>query len=649
MGSHDLQTLKSSPPLILLNGDFDAYRLLLFEGAVNTIAIQSAQRAILFSYCETVTVQRLAAAGISEVNQVLLTQHSRLHQTGLPETFANQVIMPEKEWNLLVDNPDYWSDYKQRWHLYHSTPNRQMPICKPQAVQAICSGQAVNWQDLVIEAFSTPGPTDGSMSYVFQFDDHVNGFQMIACCGDLLCSGGRLQDVYSLQKGMNTLDYHGFLGRCDQLINSVRFLLDLDLDMIIPAHGPPIYDVTDELNILLKRLKMLAENYASISSLNYYFPGWHQKWADCLPDSAILKESPGQIRAPQYPLPAHVRYVGATSFALYSDSGNALLFDCGNKKVVSALQEQLDFGAISHVDGCLLTHYHDDHVDGLRCLYEALSCPVASLACIADIVENPLAYDLPCLSPDSVPVKRLRNAESWQWQEYRLTAYHLPGQTLYHGGFLVEGHGQKLLFAGDSFSPCGIDDYCAGNRNFLREDNGFLACLALIRQLQPDYILNAHQGQMFMFSSADISLIENALRKRRVFLTELIAWPAPEFGTDQAWVRPFPFEQKANPGEIIKLAVHFTNHSGQEAFGSAEALLPAGWESCTPPNRADVQVPPHTSGFVQADFAGGPPDGCCQLAIKISPTASGLYIVPLRITWQERYLGQLTQAIVRVG
>ena len=63
--------------------------------------------------------------------------------------------------------------------------------------------------------------------------------------------------------------------------------------------------------------------------------------------------------------------------------------------------------------------------------------------------------------------RRTRHGESWQWHEFTVTAYHLPGQTLYHGGLLIEGRGHRILFCGDSFTMAGIDDYCAGNRNWL--------------------------------------------------------------------------------------------------------------------------------------------------------------------------------------
>ena len=49
-------------------------------------------------------------------------------------------------------------------------------------------------------------------------------------------------------------------------------------------------------------------------------------------------------------------------------------------------------------------------------------------------------YSTFSISPSVAPVDhRTGDAESWRWHEFTLTAYHFGGQTLYHGGLLVEG------------------------------------------------------------------------------------------------------------------------------------------------------------------------------------------------------------------
>ncbi|MEZ4664126.1 MAG: hypothetical protein R2911_41885 [Caldilineaceae bacterium] len=121
---------------------------------------------------------------------------------------------------------------------------------------------------------------------------------------------------------------------------------------------------------------------------------------------------------------------------------------------------------------------------------------------------------MPCISPAVTRVDQITTeGQSWRWNEFELTAFHCPGQTYYHGGLLVEG-GLRLFFSGDSFTPAGIDDYCAGNRNLLSAGVGLDQCLALIEQLQPTHIFNCHVALAFTFTPAEINFMRQNLAER---------------------------------------------------------------------------------------------------------------------------------------
>jgi hypothetical protein len=114
-----------------------------------------------------------------------------------------------------------------------------------------------------------------------------------------------------------------------------------------------------------------------------------------------------------------------------------------------------------------------------------------------------------------------------RWHEFELSFFDFPGQTLYHGGLLVERDGgEKLFFAGDSFTPSGIDDYCLQNRDFAREGTGFLYCLELLDRLEKDaplWVINQHVEPMFRFSAEQSARMRSELRKRMAILQELYA------------------------------------------------------------------------------------------------------------------------------
>jgi glyoxylase-like metal-dependent hydrolase (beta-lactamase superfamily II) len=73
-----------------------------------------------------------------------------------------------------------------------------------------------------------------------------------------------------------------------------------------------------------------------------------------------------------------------------------------------------------------------------------------------DIIENPTAYNMPCLFPESIRVDRiLEDREPFEWKDFRMTAYYFPGQTLFHAGLLVEKDGLKVFLSGDAFCNWG--------------------------------------------------------------------------------------------------------------------------------------------------------------------------------------------------
>jgi hypothetical protein len=228
--------------------------------------------------------------------------------------------------------------------------------------------------------------------------------------------------------------------------------------------------------------------------------------------------------------------------------------------------------------------------------------------------------------------RRTVHGESWQWREFKVTAYHLPGQTLYHGGLLVEGRGHRILFAGDSFTPSGIDDYCAANRNWLGRAVGFDACLELVERLQPDMILNCHVDVAFCFTAQECALMRANLAERERSYGELLAWDHPNYGMDEGWVRCHPYEQRVCPGERVLVEVVVTNHSSEAREAECRLVLPSGWGICVPPGRAAI----------------GPRDeGRIALSLDLPPDLPpARWVVPVGVIYDGRRLGQIQEAIL---
>lgn len=608
----------------------------ILSGAVNTGVFVRDGVALLIDCGEDVTPEALARLGVARVEVICMTQHRRPNAMGAYRFVEEQdaaVIVSEKDRGLFEETDAYWSNWKNRWHLYQMQPGPQVLPKSLKVSRTVKKGDTIDWRGLKLSVIDTPGATEGAVSYIAD----VEGTRL-AFIGDVMYGSGQVLDLFSLQKGFRRVgDYHGFLGMREPLIQSLDTVAAMKPDLAIPSHGTLIKDFDAAQALLKRRLDALFRNYVSISAVNYYFPSQFEE----------LKDDPARMPAAEQPLaPVWVRRVAYTSFAVMSESGDALLIDCGHDSVLSKLDEWKKEGSLKNVEGCWVTHYHDDHVDSLFRL-ASRDIPIMCDARMADVIEHPVRYHLPAISATPAPVARkTADGESWQWREFTLTAFHFPGQTLYHGGLLVDGYGSKVFFAGDSGAPSGLDDYCAANRTFLGPDKGSRRCLELWRRIQPDFIINQHQGKSFRFSDAQLDYMEKVLVERESMIAELTPWSNPNFAVDEHWIRAFPYEQDAAPGEALYVDVHVTNH-GDAATIAVWPLLPKGWVWLKDQGTARADLAPHTDGWVTPDAER--PDGVLSLKVQLpGDVAPGVYSIPLSFNFGPWKLSAYRHVLIRV-
>ena len=209
---------------------------------------------------------------------------------------------------------------------------------------------------------------------------------------------------------------------------------------------------------------------------------------------------------------------------------------------------------------------------------------------------------MPCLFPESIRVDRpMEDGETIEWKGFRLTAYHFPGQTLYHDGLLVERDGVRAFFTGDSFANFGIDDYCSQNRCFLGRDTGYEKCFKLLLDVKPDLLIAAHWGPVPVSADYLRRALERFAEREKLF-ARLFPWENPNFGLDPGWIRCYPYRQKALPGGRVIVEARIYNHSSRPKAVMAELRAPAGW---TPAAVARATVAPRTEGRIRFE-AGGP-------------------------------------------
>jgi glyoxylase-like metal-dependent hydrolase (beta-lactamase superfamily II) len=285
-----------------------------------------------------------------------------------------------------------------------------------------------------------------------------------------------------------------------------------------------------------------------------------------------------------------------------------------------------------------ITHYHDDHTNFVNPIREKYDCPVYVTAELADILKNPHAYRLPAMTSESIGgLVTVPDASVMLWKEFKFTYYYLPGQTIYHDALLVEKKGgEKIFFAGDSFSPTGLDDYCLLNRNPIQPGMGYLYCLELLRDLPPDcWIVNNHIEPPFRFTGEQLDIMTKKLQERKNLLKDLFPWDDPNYGIDERWARAYPYGQTIQPGDAATLSVVIMNHSDR-AHEYTVRPVPGPEGIRISPEKLVMIVPAKTEGW--ADFR----------LHAAGDASSGLSVQKVDIGFNGFYLHEWCESLIEV-
>lgn len=615
--------------------------LAVFHGPVNTGIVLDADRALLIDCGDGRVADSLQALGVARVVSLAFTHYHRDQLCGAGRFAADgaRVLVParEREW---FDHPErFWNDPRQRWHNYAFRPSRLMPIEPLSADDTLADGQTLDFGPARITVLDTPGHTDGSISLQVRVDGRTTIF-----CGDAIFDAGRVWDLHSLQKGFSRgertiYDYHGFMGARWMLAGSLRRIRDAGADLLVPSHGRVMTDPRQAIDLLLERLEACYDRYVAVSALRHYFPELFTEYVGRPGHTAIR---------PGMPAPDFLRHFDTTWVILSRDRA-ALVMDCRNEGVIQAVRDLLARGEATSIDALWITHYHDDHVDAIPDFLATFGCPCLTERSVAQVVGRPLAWGLPCMSPAVIRVDRpATDGQSWTWREFRLTAYHLPGQTEYHAGLFVEGRGLRMLFAGDSFTPAGIDDYCMHNRNLLGRDAGFDRCLALVERLAPTHIFNCHVDQAFSFTADELAFMRANLAERERIFGQILPWEHANFGLDAHWLRCDPYEQTAPAGHRVPLEVVIANHAREHRSAAARPAPPTAWRRAA--GHSDATADETALGPWRGITVPAGGEGRIALELDIpGDLPPGRYPVAVDVRFGERELPQWSAAIVEVA
>jgi glyoxylase-like metal-dependent hydrolase (beta-lactamase superfamily II) len=536
--------------------------LYVFEDSCNVYVLKSGDKALLIDFGTGDILNAVADIGVTRVDRVLITHHHRDQVQGLVDLgdYSFQVVAPAGESKFLEDVEAFWRDV--RIYVNYNLRSHWNTLRKSIRVdQKVQGGDRVSWEGIDLRVLDTPGATDHSISYSAEID----GRQMVFS-GDLIAGKGKVHNWYDLH-----WDYYGFTQGIDASESSFRSVQAENPDLLLPSHGSPIEDPSgamaenSRLYATLREMLVPNELHRTIGEMR-----------QILPHLVHLGGSQGKGLG------------GLTSYAILSDSGKALLYDYGYAEL-EQVEELKDRFGIDNIDVVTFSHYHDDHLIRAYDLYRENRTEIWVLDKMADVLENPDRYRLPCLVPFPIkPDRVVRDGERVDWEEYTLEFFHQPGQTEFHQGLVTVIDGKKVMFTGDNtwkkIHPDKTRNGPVVPQNVYFLDGGFITCAQKMLEYRPDIVCPAHTEEYRPTVEDLEEFLDWAYRLRDV-MTGLILQPDPNFGMDYRWCHFYPYRSVAANGEPFQVELVIRNHLFKTARVDVELKTSANL-ICPSPRRS---------------------------------------------------------------
>ncbi len=511
-------------------------------------------------------LEHLAEIGVADLEWVLHTHHHRDQCQGDYLLFdsATQIAIPRSEVAMLEFASSFWR-HKRTVSNYEMQSEFQTLAESIPAATRLVDFETFRWRGYEFEILPTPGHTKGSISLVTQIDG-----ERVAFCGDLISAPGKVHRIHDLQWGYNALD------GINAAVGSARTLSRANVDQLLPSHGRPMDDPDSALGEMGNNLSRL-----------FHF-------AQHTPEVAAAPQITTGQRI--HPISRHV-WANASSeanfYALVSDSGRAMLLDYGfpnrdhgwplSRFGEHSLHQLRESARVKEFSVVIPSHYHDDHVAGIPYLQRHHGTKVWAHESFAEIIADPLRYNLPCLIREPIRVDRvLKDGEEFEWEGVTLQAVHAPGHTNF---------ASQIFFAVDKIRYALTGDNILGSRTGPRLGGpiyrnkytlgSFQPTLRALTEFSPQLLLTGHSGALSVNRTQLDELRQRSFDLGNAFLSLVETPQEVNFALDPQFLYARPYWAFANAGATIDLQVGLTNHFEHSADFVIKPRGPRGW-SFTP-------------------------------------------------------------------
>lgn len=588
----------------------------LFKDTCNVYAIVKDGNAILIDFGSGKILQELNSIGVQNVEWILHTHFHRDQAQGdwLAKAQGIKVAVPASERKYFDDVETFWN--QKNVFILYDMRNEFLALRKNIATDYDLKPDATfSSEGIDLKIIATPGHTEGSLSFLLEH----NGKRLLFC-GDLVASEGKIPTMHDLE-----WPYVGTTGIAAEMDSLDMKLRGLAPDVLLPSHGNPSENPLGWTPALIAELAKIYYKYDWIRTA---------QWRPGIPSGVV---GPCQI-TPHIWQMRQAGFNHGVGYLIVADSGHAMLLDI-NAGETQYLDEMQKLTGFSTIDLIVPSHYHEDHVGGINAVRQKYGAKVWAMNHMVDVLENPAAYNLPCLWPDPIKVDRVvRDGERIVWEDIPIRFFYLPGQTEYTEGVLMEIDGSRLLFDGDNVAHPLPGTPLIGHyvcRNYQRLDAGHVYSAGKLLELQPDYVCPQH----FEWNKATPELLESYLRaseETNAAFKRIIDQPDPDIGVDNNWASFYPYQVETGPGDTLQYELRLRNWIARPSHIKAAIIVPENW----------VTVPKALALVVPAQS-----ESSAKFAVKIpkSEDRVGRRFVLTADIWRDgAHLGELTEALVNM-
>ena len=338
---------------------------------------------------------------------------------------------------------------------------------------------------------------------------------------------GYVRDLYSMQ-----WTYQQNPG-IDASVISLKIIKEANTDGLFPSHGDVIDRPSADIELLTARLEKVSDSFNSERAGRWNWSQFVQVSKHVIQDG------------------------GSTSQIILSDSGDALLFDCGKEFSPDRLQEAKSKFGIKRISVIIPSHWHYDHVDGITEIAKAEGAEVWAWEGLAEYLEHPENFSTTCWTGKSIHINRiLKEGEKFEWGGHSFKVYHHPVHTEQQMGLYAKVDGLDFYLSADGTGyskdghiRCSIHCY-----NGLTLSTGLIKTAQSISQANPYICLPAHSN-VFAVATEDKAI------------TALLPPPIQDLGYDPYWASFYPTRVHIQAGEEAEIALRLKNYTNKPLSG----------------------------------------------------------------------------------